>query len=105
MKLSLKKRLIYYFIALTCLIGIAYFSNQPFSEQDLKPELNQHQRIIKEVRKLPPIDFNYGNQHVNMNPIPCLGKPCGLTSFSEELVREPRDIFLYAGYKPLGGSR
>lgn len=41
------------------LAGIAHFSNQPAREQDLKPWINQHPRLIKAVQVLPHIRFNY----------------------------------------------
>ncbi|MCL6472482.1 MAG: VanZ family protein [Firmicutes bacterium] len=70
MKFKLKKQLVHYLIALICLTGIAYFSSQPFSEQDLRPALEQHQKVMRGVRELPEIKFHYGSQRVNSREDP-----------------------------------
>jgi len=39
---------------------IAYFSNQPFSKQDLAPVLEKHRWLIQATVALPEVQFRYG---------------------------------------------
>lgn len=52
------------------LAGIAYFSNQPAREQDLKPWINQHLTIIQVVQELPHIRIIYGGRVIDNHQNP-----------------------------------
>ncbi|MGB9826428.1 MAG: VanZ family protein [Desulfofundulus sp.] len=54
----------------TCLLAIAYFSSQPFAEQDLRPEIWRHAGLVKRVRELPPVSFSYSGQLVDNRRAP-----------------------------------
>lgn len=47
------------------LLCVAYFSNQPFAEQDLRPKIERHAGLVERVRELPPVSFSYDGQHVD----------------------------------------
>jgi len=52
-------------LVLACLAAIGYFSNQPFYEQDLRPKIKRHERVVERVQKLPPMQFSYDNKTVD----------------------------------------
>ncbi|WP_152946161.1 VanZ family protein [Desulfofundulus thermobenzoicus] len=53
-----------------CLLAIAYFSGQSFAEQDLRPEIRRHPRMVEKVRELPPVSFSYSGQPVDNRRAP-----------------------------------
>ncbi|WP_165613302.1 VanZ family protein [Desulfofundulus thermosubterraneus] len=53
-----------------CLLVIAYFSSQPFAEQDLRPEIRPYAGLVERVRELPPVSFSYSGQPVDSRRAP-----------------------------------
>jgi len=74
-------------IVLVCLAAVAHFSSQPFTEQDLRPEIERHGRLLQVIRKLPPIRLSYDGQVVDsrMNP----------ADFIQFCLRKGAHILLY----------
>lgn len=66
---------------------IAYFSNQPFAEQDLRPEISQHKWLIGKVYEIPPVRFSYDGQ-----PVDSRGDPAGFIQF---WVRKGAHVLAY----------
>ncbi|HOV80635.1 MAG TPA: hypothetical protein PK728_11140 [Bacillota bacterium] len=57
-------------LVVACLAAVFYFSSKPFSEQDLRAEINRYGRIVREVRELPPVSFSYGGERVDSRLYP-----------------------------------
>lgn len=57
-------------LVLLCFSVIAYFSGQPFAEQDLRPEIRRHPGVVEKVRELPPVRFSYSGQPVDNRRAP-----------------------------------
>ncbi len=70
-----------------CLLAIAYFSGQPFAEQDLRPEIRQHTGVVEKVRELPPVRFSYGGQPVDNRRAPA--------DFVQFWLRKGAHVLLY----------
>ena len=47
------------------LVGIIYFSQQEFQQQDISPLIEQNQGLVMLVQKLPPIEFTYHQRVIN----------------------------------------
>ncbi|MGO0121839.1 glycosyltransferase [Desulfothermobacter acidiphilus] len=79
-------------LAIACLAAIAYFSNQPFAEQDLRPEIERHPGLMERVRELPPVSFSYSGQPVDSRRAPAV------------LVASSRRIREDLGWRPRYGD-
>lgn len=55
---------------LAFLVLVVSFSNQPFAEQDLRPEIQRHGRFLQLIQKLPPIRISYDGQVVDNRAAP-----------------------------------
>lgn len=73
--------------AVAVLAAIAYFSNQPFAAQDIRPWLVQHIWLMQQVRELPPVRFTYDEQVID-NRV----DPAGFVQF---WVRKGMHLLLY----------
>lgn len=65
----------------------AYFSNQPMEKQDMRAWLRQQEGLMKAVRALPPVRFEYGVVKVDSQD-----SPEGLVQF---VLRKLAHITLY----------
>ncbi len=74
-------------IVLVCLAAVMHFSSQPFAEQDLRPELERHGRLMQVIRKLPPVHLSYDGQVVDSRQ-----DPAGFIQF---WLRKGAHIVLY----------
>lgn len=70
-----------------CLLAIAYFSSQPFAEQDLRLEIGRHAGLVERVRKLPPVSFSYSGQPVDNRRAPA--------DFIQFWLRKGAHVLLY----------
>lgn len=76
-------------LVLASLIVIGYLSSQTFKEQDLRPQIQQHENIVSAVRALPSVSFEYnrGVQTDNRsNPV----------SFIHFFIRKSAHLILYS---------
>jgi VanZ family protein len=70
LQVAYRKRWWRWLLVGTCLLAIAYFSSQPFAEQDLRPEIRRHAGLVERVRELPPVSFSYSGQMVDSRRAP-----------------------------------
>ncbi|WP_313885009.1 VanZ family protein [Desulfofundulus sp. TPOSR] len=68
--MAYRKRWWRWLLVVACLLVIAYFSSQPFAEQDLRPEIRRHAGLVEKVRELPPVSFSYSGQLVDSRRAP-----------------------------------
>ncbi len=54
-------RLWNWIFVIICLAGIAYFSQQQYSQQDISPFIEQNERLVSMVKELPVIEIFYYN--------------------------------------------
>ncbi|MEW6572124.1 MAG: VanZ family protein [Bacillota bacterium] len=73
--------------AVAVLAAIAYFSNQPFAAQDIRPWLVRHIWLMHRVRELPPVRFTYDEQVMDSR-----ADPAGFVQF---WVRKGMHVLLY----------
>jgi len=59
------KEIMRWLLVLVCIAFIARFSNQPVGQQDLRPLIEQHPKIIKLVQKIPQVTFYYDDRLVD----------------------------------------
>lgn len=83
-----KKGLIAWWLAVLLVAAlIAYFSNQPFADQDLRPELSRRAWLMQRVQALPAVHFSYDGQQVDNRR-----DPAGFVQF---WVRKGAHVFFY----------
>jgi len=69
---------------------IAYFSNQPFSKQDLAPVLQRYPRLVQAVMALPEVQFRYAGTVFSNRRDP--------VRFLQFVLRKAAHLFLYGMY-------
>ncbi|WP_334110906.1 VanZ family protein [Thermodesulfitimonas autotrophica] len=84
-----KKDLVAWWLAVLLMAAlIAHFSNQPFADQDLRPELSRRAWLMQRVRTLPAARFSYDGQQVDSRR-----DPAGFVQF---WVRKGAHVFFYS---------
>jgi len=79
------KKIKYWLLVLLC--GIAYFSHQPFHQQDISPYIEKAEILTQTVRQLPQIQFSYNNAIIDSQ-----GNTVGFIQF---LLRKLAHLCLY----------
>ncbi len=74
-------------LVLMCISMIFRFSNQPLSDQDLRPTIEKHPEIIKIVQKMPQIAFYYHDRLVESHE--------DTVSFIHFMLRKLAHLVLY----------
>ena len=59
------KRLLSWLLVIICIATIAYFSRQPFSQQDISPYINKYPAVVKMVKTMPLIQFHYNTSLID----------------------------------------
>ncbi|MFZ5597371.1 MAG: VanZ family protein [Bacillota bacterium] len=77
----------YLLAALACLAVIAFFSGQPFADQDMSGEIAGRGWLVERVRELPPIQFSYYNIKVDSRRSP--------VDFIQVFIRKGAHVLLY----------
>ena len=72
------------------LAAIAYFSNQPFSRQDLAPVLERYPRLVQAIAVLLELQFRYAGTVFNNRRDP--------VRFLQFCLRKAAHVFLYGMY-------
>jgi VanZ family protein len=74
-------------VVLLWLLIIAYFSQQPFQQQDISPYITDHPRLTHLIQQLPVIQFHYHNSLINSHS--------NSVQFVQFVVRKTMHITLY----------
>jgi VanZ family protein len=69
------------------LVGIIYFSQQEFQQQDISPLIEQNQGLVMLVQKLPPIEFTYHQRVINSHQ--------NTVAFIHFIIRKMAHVFIY----------
>lgn len=76
--------------ALLLFLVIAYFSSQPFAEQDLRPEIARQKHLVENLQKLPPMRFSFQGEPLDSRR--------NSVDFIFFLIRKAAHIFLYGAF-------
>jgi VanZ family protein len=78
------------FLSFLLVLAIAYFSSQPFAEQDMRPEIARQERLVENLKKLPPVCFSFQGELLDSrrNPV----------DFIFFLIRKMAHVFLYGAF-------
>lgn len=68
-------------------MGIIYFSQQEFQQQDISPLIEQNQGLVMLVQKLPPIEFTYHQRVINSHQ--------NTVAFIHFIIRKMAHVFIY----------
>jgi VanZ family protein len=69
------------------LVGIIYFSQQQFYQQDISPIIEQNKRLVSAVQTLPPIEFTYHQRVINSHQ--------DTVAFIHFMIRKMAHVFIY----------
>lgn len=85
-----RKQIHRWLAVLVCLVIIAFFSNTPGAQQDLKPFICQHPTLVKAVQRLPHLHFTYAGRVLDNRVDPVL--------FLYIVLRKVAHVLVYGGW-------